>query len=473
MAASAAARRRARRAADKVERDLLAIEDATLRAIIADLERARLAMLDAIASAPKEWQIIHAKGVLAELDRQLSAWERTAGETLAGAVPRTADLGMREVTDALTAAGITLATAPVIPQTIVATAYQTLPDLISGVRTDTIAKVGSILRQAVLGGLSPADAMRLVGRIVGPTARGPFRNAALRSEFIVRTELGRIAQQASFATQADLAKYDANAGLMSEWVTAGDSRVRHDHAVADGQRVKVGGEFTIGGYKAKYPHDPRLPAKESIGCRCRILPHHPSWDEVEREVAAEKKAHRVADPEFSGTLKSAEERIDRLRTAEELVAIDPRTGEVVVSMRGGPRGFDVPAEVAEKLAGMVVTHNHPGGYKYPLGSPLRRGRSFSAHDVELAVAAQVREIRAISPGYVHVLRPGSASWSQEYWDKIVLPLFLQTLREVRVAFAQRVRTREMTFAQSKADREHEVWRRISVLLEWDYERTER
>lgn len=55
-----------------------------------------------------------------------------------------------------------------------------------------------------------------------------------------------------------------------EWMTAGDDRVREDHAVADGQIVPLNGMFTIGGYPAEYPGDPRLPADLSINCRCVV-----------------------------------------------------------------------------------------------------------------------------------------------------------------------------------------------------------
>lgn len=276
--ADTARRRRAVTAARRVERDALRLEDDTLRAIIADLESARRRLVDLLATMPADWQVMHAKGLVAALDSLLATWQARAVEQLGPAYRTAADLGVRQTVDPLTAGGVDLVTRPVIPPTIVAVAYQTLPDLISDVRVETVAKVGAILRQAALGGLSPFDAMQLVGRIVGPTRRGPFRNAALRSEFIVRTELGRIVQQSAFATGVDLARYDANAGMMSEWATAGDSRVRHDHAVADGQRVPVGGDFSIGGYAAKYPHDPRLPASESVGCRCRIIPWHPDWE---------------------------------------------------------------------------------------------------------------------------------------------------------------------------------------------------
>lgn len=47
-----------------------------------------------------------------------------------------------------------------------------------------------------------------------------------------------------------------------------DKRTRLTHVEADSQQVGIKDDFIIGGYKAKFPRDPNLPAEESINCRC-------------------------------------------------------------------------------------------------------------------------------------------------------------------------------------------------------------
>lgn len=55
------------------------------------------------------------------------------------------------------------------------------------------------------------------------------------------------------------------------WVSQKDSEVRHTHAIADGQRVKIDEFFNIGGEQLMYPGDPTASPQEIINCRCVII----------------------------------------------------------------------------------------------------------------------------------------------------------------------------------------------------------
>jgi hypothetical protein len=52
------------------------------------------------------------------------------------------------------------------------------------------------------------------------------------------------------------------------WDDSGDSHVRFDHAVADGQEVGLYEAFTVGGARMMYPGDPAGGAKQTVMCRC-------------------------------------------------------------------------------------------------------------------------------------------------------------------------------------------------------------
>jgi len=55
-----------------------------------------------------------------------------------------------------------------------------------------------------------------------------------------------------------------------EWISMHDTKVRHTHRVADGQRVKSGDKFLVGGSEMRYPGDSTAPMKEWINCRCTL-----------------------------------------------------------------------------------------------------------------------------------------------------------------------------------------------------------
>lgn len=52
------------------------------------------------------------------------------------------------------------------------------------------------------------------------------------------------------------------------WVTMHDNAVRDTHVVADGQVVRIGAPFDVGGYDLRFPGDPVGPPEIWINCRC-------------------------------------------------------------------------------------------------------------------------------------------------------------------------------------------------------------
>lgn len=73
------------------------------------------------------------------------------------------------------------------------------------------------------------------------------------------TEAVAQAVERSFLNEGDVDK---------TWVSRMDSQVRDSHYAAHGQTVASWHDFVVGGYRARYPGDPRLPAREVAGCRC-------------------------------------------------------------------------------------------------------------------------------------------------------------------------------------------------------------
>lgn len=87
-----------------------------------------------------------------------------------------------------------------------------------------------------------------------------------RARTIARTELHSASQAGAQASAEDL----DIPGLRKEWLTVADSRVRPDHADADGQTVDLEDNFTVGGEELSYPGDPSASPENTINCRCVV-----------------------------------------------------------------------------------------------------------------------------------------------------------------------------------------------------------
>lgn len=97
----------------------------------------------------------------------------------------------------------------------------------------------------------------------------------LRGEMIARTET--MAALGASQHEALMQAVDAGAvpaqAAKTKWKSAKDRRVRHTHAVMDGQVRLVGEAFVSpSGAQLRFPGDPRAPASERIACRCWTEP---------------------------------------------------------------------------------------------------------------------------------------------------------------------------------------------------------
>lgn len=86
---------------------------------------------------------------------------------------------------------------------------------------------------------------------------------------VTRTEAAAVVNAGQAAVRADLVK--AGAVVVTEWVTRDDERVRPDHRKANGQRVRPGQPFVVGGERCYYPGDKQLSLDQRAGCRCKAV----------------------------------------------------------------------------------------------------------------------------------------------------------------------------------------------------------
>jgi SPP1 gp7 family putative phage head morphogenesis protein len=125
---------------------------------------------------------------------------------------------------------------------------------VTQVSETTKEAIRSALSQGLIEGESIPD---LAARI---SDSGAFKRS--RAELIARTETTAAANESSVAALLDYQESNPGVRFEVEWLTAGDNRVRDEHAELDGARVEIGQPFANGLYAPGEPN-----------CRCTLLEH--------------------------------------------------------------------------------------------------------------------------------------------------------------------------------------------------------
>jgi hypothetical protein len=113
-----------------------------------------------------------------------------------------------------------------------------------------------------------------VDNVLSTTASERWPN---RATVIARTEaVGALNAGRNDAFKG--AEQAAGTDMVKVWLATEDSRTRPSHREADGQRVPMGANFTVGGFSLAFPGDPSGPPAEVIQCRCTMLLMEPDED---------------------------------------------------------------------------------------------------------------------------------------------------------------------------------------------------
>ena len=158
--------------------------------------------------------------------------------------------------------GSTLAVKRVDPVT-----EQLMALMVQKVNATTHSAIAGVLQKAIDDGASINEMQTLLMQAQGFS---PARSLA-----IARTETTRSAAAgAQYAWQ--IVQADTGLLIESEWLTARDSNVRHDHRLMDGLVKPVGGVFVVpggefAGIQTSGPGDFADPAMV-VNCRCTVMP---------------------------------------------------------------------------------------------------------------------------------------------------------------------------------------------------------
>jgi SPP1 gp7 family putative phage head morphogenesis protein len=241
-------------------------EEAAAREILRLLNLARQDVRDRILSHPGTVTA----AIEERIERSITDALTTFGERLKGQLANEASAAAQ--------LGIALAEADLPPPALVIR-FSLSGELLEGlaryhltlagdVRDDTLGSIREILARGVLSGASTEALAKEIGA-TGLEPIGPFATVEHRAETIVRTEINKVF---SLATGERLqAAAGRIPGLRKRWLATEDARTRDTHRALDGVTKAIDEDFSVGGYPAAGPHDPRLPAKEAVLCRCRLL----------------------------------------------------------------------------------------------------------------------------------------------------------------------------------------------------------
>lgn len=250
-------------------------DDATREALRL-LNALRLQIIGSIGSAPEPLSG-SLFGLLREIDGLIVTFQRELSGAMGRHIEVAAQAGDDAVLDDLRAAKLEVPLSWMgVSPTLVRTSAAYVADLVTGLSSDARQRITREVRLAALGGMSSSDLIDRIGRNL--TDPSVFGTIATRAEMIARTEVSRVRSMA-YAEQATEAagRYP---GMLKKWVHSSSApgatafqagRARPNHVrVAALDPIPMDQAFDLGSVTAMYPHDPSLPAKEVVGCRCRL-----------------------------------------------------------------------------------------------------------------------------------------------------------------------------------------------------------
>ena len=184
------------------------------------------------------------------------------------------------------------------------------------------------------------------------------------------------------------------------------------------------------------------------------------------ELLKESKAQKEKD--LNTTLRRLEEEIVNQRY-ETTIVLD-ENGNIILRKDGDDKSVPFTDEEVAKMKGMILTHNHPRGWTFPEDDPRHAGNGFSPDDIHIAALGGIKELRAISPGYIYSLKPGKNGWLKplDSWN-----IYQEISNQVRREFENKILAGEMKLSQAEAIHWHEVSTRFAKLYGLEYNRIKR
>jgi HK97 family phage portal protein len=223
------------------------------KAVVGQLTGKRTAVRLAAASQARELRAD--LGIGGPLDpNEIARW-RAAAQDLADLMHTAATTaGVTRVNNAF---GVSFdLEAPFVQDFIRARANQ----LAGQVTSSTYTAIQSALADGVANGASIDDLASAVQNVFDVASSS-------RAKTIARTEVISASNGSASLAASQL---PSDVAAAQEWIATRDERTREDHDEADGQIVRIGEPFDVGGEMLAYPGDPAGSGENVISCRCTV-----------------------------------------------------------------------------------------------------------------------------------------------------------------------------------------------------------
>lgn len=290
-AADEGTRQIARRAVRENVRRVGELGQANLEAVLRELDDARRRIASMLVDGT-EFDRSRARLLLVEVDREIARLKRSLPPIVGRGFRDAATAGDADVTRQARELlgrddGFRLSTG--LDMDLIDYATGRSADLVGQITENARTNLNAILRRAATSTLRPADVASQIGAVLSEAGRpeGAFGTLALQIERVHRTETMALYQQAGDARRTQVAR-ESPYVIFAVWVTIIDGRERADHSDMNGATVEVGEHFNYGagptwskvsyeqasreggtlGLAVTGPHDPVLPAKDVVNCRC-------------------------------------------------------------------------------------------------------------------------------------------------------------------------------------------------------------
>lgn len=302
-----------------------------------------------------------------------------------------------------------------------------------------------------------------------------FQTLGNRALAIARTEVNGAAAAANYQELLDA--YRKGLIRAVRWLTSGrgpepGGTVRDTHWEMEGQEVVPGSYFANSrGHRTLHPFGFGI-ASEDINCECRLQGVLAEGGADNSVSLAADDAPDLSSADLAAVVRAHEDEIVRSSKVERGIAVDAK-GRTLVAKTGEARHIVWRQPEAKRLRGSIFTHNHPTGYTFAIGDPRRLGSSLSFEDVAFAVKWEVAEVRAVSPGWRHSLRPSSGSWpSQETLRGAFDEVSAEVEREGWAAIGEGASRgeRDKVLREQEANYWHWIWQRVAERLGFVYSR---